>query len=94
MLAHRTGNHDFRRPQSVAVVCALFVAPFALALMARAPRADATPNFARQTGRSCNFCHSGVPRLNSTGLAFRDNGFRFPESDKPSDSDHKGAPAQ
>jgi hypothetical protein len=58
------------------------------------PEARATPQFARQTGQRCNFCHRGVPRLNDTGLAFKANGFRFPDSDKPSGDAHKDAPAQ
>jgi len=63
-----------------------------MALLFSAPKADATPQFARQTGRSCNFCHRGVPSLNDAGLAFKNNGFRFPESNKPSDNDQNGAP--
>ena len=58
------------------------------------PNAEATPKFARQTGRNCGFCHSGAPRLNDTGLAFKNNGFRFPNSDEAPDEDHKVAPAQ
>jgi hypothetical protein len=71
---------------------ALVAAPIAFALMFPTPKADATPYFARQTGRSCNFCHRGVPRLNDTGLAFKNNGFLFPESNKASDKDHKDTP--
>jgi len=76
---------------SVALGAALVGAPIVLAVFAT-PKADATPSFARQTGRSCSFCHRGVPRLNDTGLAFKNRGFRFPGSDNPSDKDHKDTP--
>jgi hypothetical protein len=69
----------------------MVVAPITLALLFPAPKADATPQFARQTGRSCNFCHSGVPRLNDSGLAFKNNGFRFPDSNTPN-QDHENTP--
>jgi hypothetical protein len=88
VLARRSANPDLRRFKSVALAGALVAAPTALAVMFPAPKADATPYFARQTGRSCSFCHRGVPRLNHTGLAFKNNGFRFPESNKPSDKDY------
>ncbi len=68
----------------------MLVAPLALALMLPTSKADATPQFARQTGKSCNFCHAGVPRLNDKGLAFKNSGFRFPEA-KPPDKDGEGA---
>jgi hypothetical protein len=70
------------RFKSLALRGALLAAPIALALMFPAPKADATRYFARQTGRSCSYCHRGVPRLNERGLAFKNNGFRFPESKK------------
>jgi hypothetical protein len=92
VLAHRSANHDLRRFKSIALGGALVATPIALALMFPTPKADATPYFARQTGRSCNFCHRGVPRLNDTGLAFKNNGFRFPESNNPSTKDDNDAP--
>jgi hypothetical protein len=73
---------------------ALAAAPIGLALTLPPPEARATPQFARQTGQRCNVCHRGVPRLNDTGLAFKANGFRFPDSDKSSEDAHKVAPAQ
>jgi hypothetical protein len=69
-------------------------APLAAALILAAPNAEATPKFARQTGQRCSFCHSGVRRLNDTGLAFKNDGFRFPNSDDTPGKDHKDAPAQ
>jgi hypothetical protein len=91
MFVHGAGDPDLRRPKSVALGCALALALLGLALLAPAPKADATPNFARETRRSCNFCHSGVPRLNDTGLAFKNNGSRFPENTS-SDPDHEVPP--
>jgi hypothetical protein len=92
VLARRFANDDPRRFKPVALGSALVAAPIALALMFPTPKADATPSFARQTGRNCNVCHNGAPRLNDTGLAFKNNGFRFPEDDKPSDGDNKDTP--
>ena len=89
MLAHRSANPDPRRFKSIALRGAAVAAPIALALTLPASNADATPKFARQTGRSCNFCHQGVPRLNDTGLAFKNNGFRFPENNKSPEKDDK-----
>ena len=88
----RSSNHDLRRFISIALGGALAAAPIALALMFPAPKADATPAFARQTGRNCNFCHRGVPRRNDTGLAFKNSGFHFPKSSKPTEEDHKDKP--
>jgi hypothetical protein len=92
VLAHRSANPALRRFKSIALRGALVAAPIALALTLPAPNADATRKFARQTGRSCSFCHRGVPRLNDTGVAFKNNGFRFPESNKPPHNGHKDAP--
>jgi patatin-like phospholipase/acyl hydrolase len=86
VLARRSANQNLRRFKAIALGGASVGALIALALLFPAPKADATPNFARQTGKNCSFCHSGVPRLNDTGLAFRKNGFHFPESNKPSDN--------
>ncbi len=83
-----------RRRLSLPLGRALAAAPIALALTFPLPEARATPQFARQTGQRCNFCHRGAPRLNERGLAFKANGFRFPDSDKPSNKDHKDAPSQ
>jgi len=89
---HRSANRDLRGFKSFALGGALAAAPIALGLMFAPPEAHATPQFARQTGRNCNFCHRGVPRLNDTGLTFKANGFRFPESNELSDKDHKDDP--
>jgi hypothetical protein len=92
VLQRCSANHGLHAFTSIALGGALLAAPIALALMFPTPKAAATPNFARQTGRSCNFCHRGVPRLNDTGLAFKNNGFRFPESNNPSTKDDNDAP--
>lgn len=94
VLARRRVYRGFRKFKSVALGSALVAAPIALALMFATPKAEATPTFARQTGRNCNFCHRGVPRLNDTGLAFKNNGFLFPDSNKAPEKDYKGAPAE
>ncbi len=49
----------------------LFIAP---------PDADAIPAFARDHKISCSFCHTGFPKLNSVGIAFKQNGYRMPGS--------------
>ena len=68
---HGSSDHRFRKFKSVLLGRAFVAAPIALALIFCTPKAGATPTFARQTGRNCNFCHSGIPRLNDTGAAFR-----------------------
>jgi hypothetical protein len=88
VFGRRTADSGLLKLRSIALAGALVATPVALTLMVPAPRADATPNFARQTGRRCSFCHRGVPRLNDMGVAFKNNGFRFPESDEPADKGH------
>jgi hypothetical protein len=39
------------------------------------PRAVAVPSFARQTGLSCNVCHSNPPQLTAFGRNFKLNGY-------------------
>lgn len=92
-LARGSANNCVFRVKSIGLRSALFVSPVALVLILAAPNAEATPKFARQTGERCSFCHSGVPRLNDTGLSFKNNGFRFPNGNEPP-KDHKEPPAQ
>lgn len=40
--------------------------------------AKAIPTFAREHKISCSFCHVGFPKLNSVGIAFKQNGYRMP----------------
>ena len=89
LLAHGSSNL-----KSIERRRALSAATLALALILAAPSAEATPRFARETGKTCNFCDRGPPRLNDTGVAFKNNGFRFPNSDETPDKDHKAAPPQ
>lgn len=60
--------------QSVALVCL-----FGLC----APRAEATPQFARTYRVDCSYCHSAPPRLNERGLRFLTAGYRV-DTDEPS----------
>lgn len=47
-----------------------------------APSLEATPQFARSTGRSCISCHIAPPKLNQWGEAFRARGYRLPDDAK------------
>jgi hypothetical protein len=94
VLARRSAEGRLLKFKSIARRSALVATSFALVLMLLTPSAEATPNFARQTGRPCNFCHRGVPRLNETGMAFKNNGFTFPETDKAPNKDRQDGPAQ
>ena len=53
----------------------LAVATLAAALLAAAPRADAVPSFARQTGMACEACHTVFPELTHFGRVFKANGY-------------------
>lgn len=79
--------------KSAALGGALVAVAIVLASTVSTPKARANPTFARQTGKPCNFCHQGVPRLNDTGLAFKANGFALPDSGKAPDGERKDAPA-
>jgi hypothetical protein len=94
VLAHGFANNGVSGVKSVARRNALSATSLALGLILSASNAQATPTFARQTGKACSFCHSGPPRLNDTGLAFKKDGFRFPDSNETPDKDHKNAPAE
>jgi hypothetical protein len=93
-LARGSAHNAAVKVKSVALRSALSASLLAVALILAAPNAEATPKFARQTRQRCSFCHSGVPRLNDTGLSFKNNGFQFPNKNEPSGKDHKEAPAQ
>ncbi len=58
-----------------AVLACLFLA----ALLAGTT--NAIPTFARKYETSCVTCHTGYPKLNAFGEAFRLNGFQYPEDD-------------
>jgi hypothetical protein len=93
-LARGSANTRVFKVKSMALRSALSASPLAVALVLTAPNAEATPKFARETGKNCSFCHSGPPRLNDTGVAFKNDGFRFPNSNEAPAKDHKEAPAQ
>ena len=42
-----------------------------------APRAEALPSYARQTGQECAACHNGFPELTPYGRLFKLNGYTF-----------------
>ncbi len=44
---------------------------------------DAVPSFARQTGMSCNACHTVFPELTPFGRTFKLTGYTFSKSSKP-----------
>lgn len=52
-----------------------------IGIQASAPHALAIPAFARKYQTSCSTCHSNWPELNDFGLAFKQNGFKFPKDD-------------
>lgn len=43
---------------------------------------EAIPAFARKYRTACTTCHIAPPTLNATGLAFRMNGYRFPNEEE------------
>jgi hypothetical protein len=51
------------------------IAILAAALLAVAPKADAVPSFARQTGMACEACHTVYPELTHFGRMFKANGY-------------------
>jgi hypothetical protein len=93
-LAHGSANNGASGIKSVARRNALSATLLSLGLILFAANAQATPTFARQTGKTCSFCHSGPPRLNDAGVAFKKDGFRFPDSNGTADKDRKNAPAE
>lgn len=64
-------------------ISALLAAVIALLTQIQAPPAHALPTFARQTGTSCNTCHSIAPKLNLNGTAFQANYFNWPGGAPP-----------
>ena len=46
-----------------------------VASLGLAPRANAVPSFARQTGMACEACHTIYPELNHFGRVFKANGY-------------------
>jgi hypothetical protein len=67
----------------------------ALLVFLTSSSALAIPAFARRYQTSCTTCHVLFPRLNAFGVAFRNNGYRFPSGEeKLAEPDQAlGAPA-
>lgn len=51
-------------------------------LLFGAARASAIPAFARRYETACTTCHVVPPKLNSFGIAFKNNGYRIPVDDE------------
>lgn len=60
----------------------VFTAVVALLYGVMVPSARTIPVFARKYGTSCLTCHVAPPKLNSFGVAFRNNGYRMPAGDE------------
>ena len=61
-----------------AKVIVLCMAMVFVALLFWTSRSAAIPAFARKHGTSCTTCHVVPPKLNSFGVAFKNNGYRIP----------------
>lgn len=66
--------------------------PTLLLLGATASPADAIPAFARKYNVSCLMCHAPIPRLNTFGERFAENGFEFLPGEAPRDTIQTGDP--
>ncbi|MGO9135010.1 MAG: hypothetical protein ACLP8A_13330 [Methylovirgula sp.] len=47
------------------------------AVVLGAKDAQATPAFAKQTGKACSYCHKAMPSLNDEGKRFKANGHKL-----------------
>jgi hypothetical protein len=72
MKAHIRGFLMLAWPVMIASVIAI-----AAASMLKASKANATPGFARQTGLSCQACHTIFPELTPFGRRFKMNAYVF-----------------
>ena len=89
-VGRRTGLETFHlRLSSLAVGASLVTLAV---LLAGADPASAIPAFARREGQPCTFCHSAFPKLNTTGMEYKSNGFRFPGEIPQNVWDLKGGP--
>ncbi len=66
----------------VALGFTLIVTGILIGIQVSAPRATAIPAFARKYHTACATCHNNWPELNDFGLAFKENGFKFPEDNE------------
>jgi hypothetical protein len=65
---------------SFLIVGYIVIAAFVLLL--RPTSSHAIPAFSRKYQTSCTTCHDDYPKLNDFGLAFKQNGFKFPKDDE------------
>jgi hypothetical protein len=86
----QTPRRTLARLLSTPILLGLLVIP-GLALVGAHP-AEAIPSFARREGQPCGFCHSPFPKLNSTGMEYKSNGFRFPGEKVQNAWDMRGGP--
>jgi hypothetical protein len=78
-------------------ILVLVVGVIASLWISQTPRASAIPAFSRKYQTSCTTCHSMFPQLNDFGVAFKQNGFKFPKDDESFVKEPPvllGAPAQ
>jgi hypothetical protein len=61
-------------------------------LVATPAPAEAIPAFARKYNVSCTMCHGPMPRLNTFGERFAENGFEFLPGEPPRDTVQTGDP--
>ncbi len=61
-------------------------------LVFTAAPAEAIPAFARKYNVSCTMCHGPMPRLNTFGERFAENGFEFLPGEPPRDTVQTGDP--
>ena len=77
------GESLMERRQTHVVLSAAFVLVVVLIYsFVSLPQAKAIPAFSRKYQTSCTTCHSNYPELNDFGLAFKQNGFKFPKDDE------------
>ena len=65
-----------------ALLSFLFVFSVAAVIGTSLENASAIPPFARKYKTNCQTCHTAYPKLNSFGMAYRANGYRFPGGDE------------
>ena len=70
------------REVKIAFGFTLLVTAALVAVQMTAPKAEAIPAFARKYHTACATCHSNWPELNDFGLAFKMNGFKFPQDNE------------
>ena len=85
------------RDLKLSLAATLLILGILMAIQITAPRATAIPAFARKYHTACATCHDNWPELNDFGLAFKENGFKFPKDNEDFVKEPPlmlGAPAQ